>query len=179
MTFTRWAIWLAVLCLAPLVGCRSLLGEVTPRPVVAAGATVPMQVVKDATGSVLVTVPVAIRGQGPYTFILDTGASRTVIDRQVAERLGLETVPAITIASDVSGSLQATVVRVSDWRAGDVDLPSAIVASVDLGGPNGPALQQLLSQRFDGLLGSDILSGFGAITIDYAGGALILSPASQ
>jgi hypothetical protein len=168
----------AALALWPLAGCQSLAADLAPSGPALPGGAIPLQVVKDGTGSVLVFVAVSIQGQGPYTFVLDTGASRTVIDRQVADSLQLETLPAIPIASDVSGAVQARIVRVRDWRAGDVQLPAAIVGSLDLSGPNSPAMQQLVSQRFDGLLGSDVLSSFGADTIDYANGALTLSPPS-
>jgi len=169
---------LAVLALWPLAGCYSLADDLAPRGATASGAAVPLQVVKDRTGSVLVFVAVSIQGQGPYTFVLDTGASRTVIDQRVADSLQLEAVPAIPIASDVSGAVEARIVRVREWHLGDVPLPAAIVASLDLSGPNSPAMQQLVSQRFDGLLGSDALSSFGAVTIDYANGALTLAPPS-
>jgi predicted aspartyl protease len=35
------------------------------------------------------TVPVLINGQGPFQFVIDTGADRTVISQELAERLGL------------------------------------------------------------------------------------------
>ncbi|MEK6638843.1 MAG: retropepsin-like aspartic protease [Pseudomonadota bacterium] len=35
------------------------------------------------------TVPVMINGQGPFRFVIDTGADRTVISSELAERLGL------------------------------------------------------------------------------------------
>jgi predicted aspartyl protease len=171
---------LAVLAFWPLVGCLPLPGQLpgqlmAPGPRVS-GAGVPLQIVRDPTGSVLALVSVTIQDQGPYSFVVDTGASRTVIDRRVADSLHLEPVPAIPIATDVSGAVEATVVRVAQWRIGDVDLPGTIVASIDLGGANAPALQQVVGQRLDGLLGSDVLSGYGAITVDYAGSTLILAP---
>jgi predicted aspartyl protease len=168
--------WLAVLLLWPLVGCLVLPSQLaSPGPPVVGGG-VPLQVVKDPSGSVLALVSITIQDQGPYTFVVDTGASRTVIDRPVADSLHLEPVPAVPIATDVSGAVEATVVRVAQWRLGDVDLPGTIVASIDLSGPNAPALQQALGRRIDGLLGSDLLSGYGAITLDYARSTLILGP---
>ena len=35
------------------------------------------------------TVPVMVNGQGPFQFVIDTGADRTVISSELAERLGL------------------------------------------------------------------------------------------
>jgi predicted aspartyl protease len=168
--------WLAVLLLWPLVSCLPLPSQLlSPGPQVA-GAGVPLQIIKDPTGSVLALVSITIQDQGPYTFVLDTGASRTVIDRPVVDSLHLEPVPAVPIATDVSGAVEATVVRVAQWRLGDVDLPGAVVAGIELSGPNAPGLQQVLGRRVDGLLGSDVLSGYGAITVDYARSTLILAP---
>ena len=36
------------------------------------------------------TVPVSIEGNGPFSFVIDTGAERTVISRKVADNLALE-----------------------------------------------------------------------------------------
>ncbi|QJB69642.1 aspartyl protease family protein [Parasphingorhabdus halotolerans] len=36
------------------------------------------------------TVPVSIEGRGPFSFVIDTGAERTVVSEMIAERLGLE-----------------------------------------------------------------------------------------
>ena len=35
------------------------------------------------------TVPVVLSGQGPYRFLVDTGADRTALSREVADRLKL------------------------------------------------------------------------------------------
>ena len=36
-------------------------------------------------------VPVMINGKGPYTFVLDTGASVTMISKSLVEELGIQT----------------------------------------------------------------------------------------
>jgi hypothetical protein len=165
-----------LLLLWPLAGCLLLPSQLaSPAPPVAGGG-VPLQVVKDPSGSVLALVSITIQDQGPYTFVVDTGASRTVIDRPVVDSLQLEPGPGVPVATDVSGAVEATVVRVAQWRLGDVDLPGAIVASIDLSGPNAPALQEALGRRVDGLLGSDVLSDYGVITLDYARSTLLLGP---
>lgn len=38
----------------------------------------------------LMAVPVTVRGQGPYAFLVDSGAERTVISRELADKLALE-----------------------------------------------------------------------------------------
>ncbi len=169
---------LAALALWPLAACRSLDWTTTPRLVDLSETSVPLQIAKDPTGSVLALLSITIQDQGPFTFVLDTGASRSVIDRKLADQLQLETVPAIPVASGISGTVQATVVRVSKWSAGDTPLPETVMAAIDLSGSSGPLLDQLLGQHMDGLLGSDVLSSFGAVTVDYSRSALILAPGS-
>ena len=39
------------------------------------------------------TAPVRINGQGPFPFVVDTGANRTVISAELAARLGLSKGP--------------------------------------------------------------------------------------
>ena len=64
-----------------LAGCDLLpaAGARVAAPAAELG-TVPLQVVR-AGGSVVVLVAVSVQGQGPYDFVLDTGASRSVVDR--------------------------------------------------------------------------------------------------
>ncbi|CAN5216664.1 retropepsin-like aspartic protease [soil metagenome] len=55
------------------------------------------------------TVPVTIRGIGPYQFVVDTGADRSVISRELADRLGLESTGTATLHS-MSGVEQVPTV---------------------------------------------------------------------
>ena len=56
-------------------------------------------------------------------------------------------------------------VRVSNWNVGGVPLPNVVVSSAPIAGLNAHAF---------GLLGSDVLSRFGSVTIDYHDKQLIL-----
>jgi hypothetical protein len=53
------------------------------------------------------------------------------------------------------------------WRAGAIGLPAAEIQTIDMPEPGGGI-------EIDGLLGSDILSSFGAITVDYETERLLL-----
>lgn len=91
------------------------------------------------------TVEVTINGKGPFQFVVDTGADRSVLTPGVVERLTLPQGPAI-IVHGVSGTVIASTARIAHLRAGDarlndVDLP---VLPYDRVGA-------------DGLLGVDIL----------------------
>jgi hypothetical protein len=71
----------------------------------------------------------------------------------------------------VIGEQTVPLAEVASWRLGDVELAPARVALVDLPGPDqGPGLV--------GLLGSDVLSRFGCVVVDYANQQLELPPAT-
>ena len=121
--------------------------------------TVPLQVVTAPNGSTLALVPVTIQDEGPYLFGLDTGASQTVVDDDIVQQLDLTTLGSAGPVMGIAGQTNATLVRVTSWSAGDVEIPSSDVVSFDLGEPGGDGLA--------GLLGSDVLSEFDAVTVDY------------
>src|SRR5512142_2772867 len=47
-----------------------------------------------------VVVPVTINGQGPFRFIVDTGANHSTISPQLVQALKLQTVPGPTVVLD-------------------------------------------------------------------------------
>lgn len=55
------------------------------------------------------TVPVGIGSSGPFPFVIDTGAERTVISRELAKRLGLSAGTPVGLASMVDQSMVSTV----------------------------------------------------------------------
>lgn len=93
------------------------------------------------------TVDVAINGEGPFQFVVDTGADRTVLTPGVVQRLVLAPGPEI-IVHGVSGTITTTTARIGNLRAGDAKL-----SNVDL-----PVLPYDRVGA-DGLLGVDILEG--------------------
>ncbi len=101
-----------------------------------------------------VTAPVWINGQGPFDFVVDTGANRTVITNGLAARLGL---PDAGMA-DVHGvaGIEATqTATISLLKVGDV-------VSRDI---RAPVLSRGLLGA-DGLLGVDVLRN-RRVTIDF------------
>lgn len=110
---------------------------------------------------VIALVPVTIDGKGPFTFAIDTGASQSLVDSSVAKKLR---VPATGNKHPVAGITNVTNVktlRVAHWSVGGVKLPATTIVETNL--PFGNA-----SGGVQGLLGSDMLSQFDVITIDYA-----------
>lgn len=133
------------------------------------GRSVAIKVVNGRQGSTLALVPIFINGHGPYPFILDTGASKSAIDQHLVMALGLPVGGTVHGISGVGSTTSARKVTIRDWRAGDIHLRKRIVLGVNLpGNPDQPGVK--------GLLGSDVLSDFDALHLDYAHSTLTLAP---
>jgi predicted aspartyl protease len=128
------------------------------------GEKVPMTV-SVVAGQVAESVDVCIGGHGPYPFVLDTGAGQSTIDAGLAQRLHLPTAGPATEFAGVGCTGTARPVSVGAWSLDGVDLaPQQLTAATlpQMGGKGEP----------DGLLGSDVLSRFGAVRVDFAADAL-------
>jgi predicted aspartyl protease len=120
-------------------------------------------------GGVFAFARVFIHGKGPFTFTVDTGASHSVVDYDLVRKLGLRTVGEPLTVTGITCRGQAGRLRMGKWRVGPVSLPAAEIQTIDMPDPGGGV---------DGLLGSDVLSTFGAITVDYRGERLLLGAAA-
>lgn len=169
---------LLVVTLPALGGCVVGVSGPEPRPPAPAPAppgpdelrTVPLRVL-EAGDSTIAFVPVMIGGQGPFLFALDTGASNTVVDVEVADQVGLERTGEQRDVTGVVGQQSVPLARVEQWQLGDVGLPATDIALLDL--PNPPQ-----GQGLQGLLGSDVLSGFDYVVVDYDDQRLGLPPSA-
>jgi hypothetical protein len=140
-------------------------GNVAERP--RGPTTVPLRVITGTGGQTVAIVAVHIGSSGPFSFVLDTGASSSVVSTQVAKELGLATARTIGPVSGVGGVIsRAQTTDVTQWRIGNVALPPTELVMIDFPGRSGP----------DGLLGSDVLSQFGTVNVDFARGVLLLNP---
>lgn len=152
-----WGVPLALVTSGPLV--------VRTDPETASPAVQPdaIQLALGETSSRL-TVPVAITQQGPYNFIIDTGAERTVVSRELAGRLGLAAGGAVHVTSMTGRSLVSTVI-VPDLRIESIGKPHLIVAPAFDAANIGAA----------GLLGIDTLRDH-QVTIDFDTGTMAVRP---
>jgi len=105
------------------------------------------------------TLPVSINGQGPFGFVVDTGAERTVVSHELAARLGLArtgSARVVGIAQAVTTDLYAANdIRLHDLALGDRIVPG--FAQADIGGP--------------GLIGVDSLQNH-RLVIDFVAGRM-------
>ncbi|MDX2235000.1 MAG: retroviral-like aspartic protease family protein, partial [Hyphomonadaceae bacterium] len=110
----------------------------------------------DAIGRVV--APVYVNGQGPFRFVVDTGANRSVLSPRLAGALGLDVAGAPqSPVHGVTGVAPAPIVRVEDLRVGELSR-----SGVDLA-----VLSNRLHASADGTLGADHLRA-GRLVIDFA-----------
>lgn len=100
----------------------------------------------DRTGRVV--APVTVNGRGPFRFIIDTGANRSVLSRQLADELGLAPFDEADVHT-VHGVVSAPLVQVEALRFGDLTLSSAPA----------PLLEGGVLAGEQGLLGVDGMRG--------------------
>lgn len=105
----------------------------------------------------MVIVPVTINGAGPFSFLLDTGTSRTMIDGKVAAQLSLPPV-AQSIAIGVQGTTSVSLVQAASVSMGGLTVSTLTMTVL----PKGAGLPEKVS----GILGEDFLERFDLL-LDY------------
>ena len=170
--------WRRYLWLWWLLGCWVVAGIVVvasrgrsggPQPTLA----IPLTLERAGNG-VEPRVPVRLNGRGPYSFLVDTGASRSMLDSGVAREAGLtDTHEVVTIRSWVATLTRIPVVASGEWTAGEHRMPRSRFAVYDLGWSDA-ASRTPFSPPIAGILGSDVLRQFGVVRLDFASGQLLL-----
>ncbi len=109
----------------------------------------------DGVGRVM--APVYVNGQGPFRFVVDTGANRSVLSPRLAAQLLIDTKGAPQqLVHGVTGAEPAPIVPVGALRVGRLTRNA-----LDL-----PVLSNRLHAGADGTLGADHLSA-GRLIIDF------------
>jgi len=109
------------------------------------------------------TVPVRLSGTGPYRFLVDTGASRTAISRELAARLKL------VAGGDASLHSVAGVSTVSTATVPDLQLTRKAIKVIDA-----PVLESS-NMGADGILGVDSLRS-QRVMFDFEGQTISIVP---
>lgn len=114
-----------------------------------------------------VVAPVTVNGQGPFRFIVDTGANRSVISEDLAARLALPQNGTSDVHS-VYGVSVAPLVSVERLQYGDVSLNAASL----------PILSGGVLAGEQGLLGVDGMGG-RRLRMDFERNCIEIVPSSQ
>lgn len=115
----------------------------------------------------LITVEAMVNGEGPFSFIVDTGASHSVISTHTAEKLGLTEKASCCESLHGRGAqgagdpVVARMATIESLRVGDTESRNIEVAIVDLAN-----LSRTLQQTLDGIIGKNFMQNYKVI-IDY------------
>ncbi|MFN3425607.1 MAG: aspartyl protease family protein [Novosphingobium meiothermophilum] len=112
------------------------------------------------------TVPVRIGSSGPWRFLIDTGAERTVLSRQVAQRIGLAVSGTATVVG-VAGSQAVELVEVDEISLGKrtyYTLSAPLLEAEHIGA--------------DGIVGLDSLQD-QRVLIDFPGSTMTIGDAAS
>jgi predicted aspartyl protease len=105
----------------------------------------------------LVVVPVFLNGQGPFRFLLDTGATHSILSTAVADQLRIPTGSRGALIT-AGGSVPVTVRVIEAVQIGSVRIGKTTIAVSDA--------EILRTLHVDGIIGADYLKQF-RISIDY------------
>src|SRR6266536_3221566 len=135
------------------------------------GTSIPVTV-STRQSQVAAMANVCINGQGPFPFIIDTGAQGSVVTAALATRLGLPKIGPPVLIGGAGCSARAQVSMTSAWNVAGLALQPQYVTYLKIplfGGRGQP----------DGLLGSDVWSRFGAMRLDFARGRVTVPGPEQ
>ncbi len=159
-----------LLAIALLSGCST-----TPR-------ASPSSAILDAAGDTGITIPsrrcsnyflvdATINGRGPFSMVLDTGASQTVVTPRVADALKQDTRHVNMYAEGSQGKRQDVdrVLNVRTLKIGSVELRGFEAITLDLA-----RIQATLGSGVDGILGAPAFKDV-LLSIDYPSSTIRIS----
>lgn len=118
----------------------------------------------------LVIIDAYVNGKGPFNFVVDTGASMTVISPAVARAVRIDQGGARGIATGATGNLQVRAAKLKSLKMGSGELKNINVAIMSLA-----PLNRASRLRLGGILGYNVLRKF-RITIDYKLKRILFTP---
>jgi hypothetical protein len=125
-----------------------------------------------AAAKPLIVVPARANGEGPFSFALDTGASRSFLSPELARRLGVATVEE-RAATGAGGAVRVSAGRLTSLAVGGASVRDHAIAVGDFL----PAIGTAAGAELDGIIGYNFLREF-QVTIDYPRARLELLPAA-
>jgi hypothetical protein len=139
MTSGRYVCGLTAALAVLLTGMGSRADEplklATPLLDSALAAPVPDKLALSDDGASRLTIPVMVNGQGPFPFIIDTGADRTVISRELAATLNLPAGPHVALheSAGVDEVQTAVIARLDVGKRTVENIDAPLLAAADLG----------------------------------------------
>lgn len=112
-------------------------------------------------------IQLTVDGQGPYWFVVDTGAGGNVIDNRLAEKLELTSVGVQMVGSPGGAAVEAHRFAVDELAAGGLRIADTEAVGVDLAA--------LAGGTFQGIVGMRNFVDY-LITLDYPDGTLVIEP---
>jgi hypothetical protein len=112
--------------------------------------------------------PVMVNGKGPVSFLIDTGATRAVMDGERAKALGLDGKGTQVLRGAGAGQLESTTVESPEYTWGPLKIPGSALSTAPL-----KALSLREGRAMEGILGYETLGQF-TVEFDYAGSAIRL-----
>jgi predicted aspartyl protease len=143
--YARLAIRLAVFYFIAAGVCQSIQAQ----------SEIRFRLVRDS----IIVVPVMAGKEGPFDFVLDTGADTTVVDSSLASKLSLAPLSRVQ-QSTLAGSQSLHVGLMASLAAGPAQVENFPVLVQDLAG------LRKIDSHIEGIAGQDFLSHFNYL-IDY------------
>lgn len=112
------------------------------------------------------TVPVFLNGRGPYSFVVDTGANRSVVSRELAAALALPPAGQVEVHG-IAGAEPAAPAAVRSFRVGQTISSGLVLPALPRG-----------KLGADGLLGVDVLHG-RRVFLDFTLNRFEIGPSSS
>jgi len=108
----------------------------------------------------LILLPVHVNGQGPFDFILDTGAGTSLLSTELAEQLTVKILGSKE-GQSAGGNVSVSLGQIDSLAVGKTNVNGVDVGIVDL-----THIGKTVGARIDGDLGYNFLKHF-RVTIDY------------
>lgn len=108
----------------------------------------------------LILIPVEVNGEGPFDFILDTGAGTSLLSLELEKKLNIKILGSKEGRS-AGGAVSVSLAKLNSLAVGSVKLDNVDVGVVDLS-----QIAKTVDARIDGDLGYNFLKHF-RITVDY------------
>jgi predicted aspartyl protease len=108
----------------------------------------------------LILLPVRVNDQGPFQFILDTGAGTSLLSPELAQKIGAKIIGAKE-GQSAGGKVSVSLAKVGSLAVGDTRRENIDVGIVDLS-----QIAKTIGAKIDGDLGYNFFNAF-QITIDY------------